>query len=148
MTIRSIYIPRLICQSPSDEMIKGIMEKHQIGKVTTVDIIRKINYNNNKPYYSAFVYFDEIAQINEDVLKNISDNGFHKLVLDNCYWILFKNKNHVPEHERILRNSTKHLTDADYSNILDMYSSLDWNVARKGDLWRCAAAEVGGDGEL
>ena len=141
--MNSIYIPRLICQSPSEEMVKDIMYAHGFGTPTDVDIVKKINFNNGRPYYSAFVYFDECIDSTSpsSLYSMIEQTGMYRLNLKNCYWLLLKNKNPQPQCIRVLNKTLEQLTDQDYSNILEWHAMHDRNVAHYGDMWRCSVVE-------
>ena len=99
VTVR-LYIPRMLsCITPN--MVRTTFERLNIGKVSYIDMHRKIN-ENKRVYYIAFIevnlYDTPAAEYIQNMLR---ENSPVKLVYDEeaaQYWEL---KKYIPKNERL-----------------------------------------------
>ena len=98
----SLFIPRVVPEWASQEMITTKFNALDIGTIERVDFLEKVGSNGVK-YYQAFLHF-EMWEDNA-VTRNIQEKIVNpeqtaKLVYDEpWYWILLKNNNPLTQEE-------------------------------------------------
>jgi hypothetical protein len=112
-SVLSLYIP-ILTNNVSEEYIKKMFLKHNIGKILRVDFVR----NNLKSRIEAFLHFDEWFDSDEAVtLKENVLNPSVKAKLmyyNDKFWPLLENKN---PHKRVENPNYEILNKSEYTNV-------------------------------
>lgn len=100
MSSIQVYIPRILGSVTKTEII-DVFKRMDIGKVTTIDMVSKINENKNK-YHYAFIMIELYSTTRSLTFKNsIHKHGMIRLLYDEeaaQYWEI---KLKVERSERI-----------------------------------------------
>lgn len=98
----SLFIPRIVPEWASQEMITTKFRTLDIGTIQRVDFLEKVGANGVK-YYQAFLHFEmwEDNAATRNIQEKIVDpQQTAKLVYDEpWYWILLKNNNPLTQEE-------------------------------------------------
>ena len=124
----SVYIPRVVCEEPTEEMVRAVMTENGVGDVSHVDFVKKIPANGGTPYFQAFVYFSGFytTETAFQLLESMQNcNMPYRLQLQNCYWLLLKNKHHRSFQKQQLMNGFQHF-DQDLQRF---YACLETQTA-------------------
>jgi hypothetical protein len=112
-SILSLYIP-IISNNVSEEYIKKMFLKHNIGKILRVDFVKNKIKNRNE----AFVHFDEwfTGEEANSLKENVLNPTIKaKLVYNNDkFWPLLENKN---PHKRVENPDYEILSKPEYTNV-------------------------------
>jgi len=145
----SLFIPRVVPEWASQEMITAKFKTLDIGTIQRVDFLEKVGSNGVK-YYQAFLHFEmwEDNAATRNIQEKIIDpQQTAKLVYDEpWYWILLKNNNPLTQEEvavnaalqeRILaleQQVTQLNNNMIYWNNLT-YTYLNWHNSQLAPLW-------------
>jgi hypothetical protein len=132
----SIYIPRML-GTVNRITVHNAFNNMGIGRVTDLDMIYKINENQNA-YYFAFITISlyDTPQ-SSSLLKKLNDQKKTQLVYDEeagQYWEI---KKYIPRNERNKENTSTHVNNSiiadnwtpfTSNNIWSPYSTDIWNT--------------------
>ena len=126
-SVLSLYIP-IISDKVSEEYIKKMFLKHNIGKILRVDFVKNKVKNRNE----AFVHFDE--WFSNEHATNLKENVLNpeikaRLVYNNDkFWPLLENKN---PHKRVENPNYEILSKSEYTNVYKSSLNLNETVVTK-----------------
>ena len=145
----SLFIPRVVPEWASQEMITTKFKTLDIGTIQRVDFLEKVGSNGVKSY-QAFLHFEmwEDNAATRNIQEKIIDpQQTAKLVYDEpWYWILLKNNNPLTQeevaanaalHERVLaleQQVAQLNNNMIYWNNLT-YTYLNWHNSHLAPLW-------------
>ena len=145
----SLFIPRVVPEWASQEMITTKFNALDIGTIERVDFLEKVGSNGVK-YYQAFLHF-EMWEDNA-VTRNIQEKIVNpeqtaKLVYDEpWYWILLKNNNPLTQEEVAANAALQERVVALEQQVTELnnhmvywnnltYTYLNWHNSQLAPLW-------------
>lgn len=145
----SLFIPRVVPEWASQEMITTKFKTLDIGTIQRVDFLEKVGSNGVK-YYQAFLHFEmwEDNAATRNIQEKIVDpQQTAKLVYDEpWYWILLKNNNPLTEEEVAANAALQERVLALEQQVAQLnnnmiywnnltYTYLNWHNSQLAPLW-------------
>ena len=145
----SLFIPRVVPEWASQEMITAKFRTLDLGTIQRVDFLEKVGANGVK-YYQAFLHFEmwEDNAVTRNIQEKIVDpQQTAKLVYDEpWYWILLKNNNPLTEEEVAANAALQERVLALEQQVAQLnnnmiywnnltYTYLNWHNSQLAPLW-------------
>ena len=145
----SLFIPRVVPEWASRELIADKFKMLDIGTISRVDFIEKSSANGLK-YYQAFLHFEMWE--NNPATRNIQARIYNseqcaRLIYDDpWYWILLKNHNPLTQEEVAVNAALQERVVALEEQIVQIqnnvtywnnlaYPQLNWHNSLLAPLW-------------
>ena len=127
----SLFIPRVVPEWASQDLIAGKFKLLDIGTISRVDFLEKFSANGVK-YYQAFLHFEmwEDNAATRNIQEKICDSEQSaRLIYDEpWYWILLKNQNPLTEEEVAANAALQQRIVAPEQQIVHIQNNLIyWN---------------------
>ena len=157
----SLFIPRVVPEWASREMIADRFKMLDIGTISRVDFLEKFSANGVK-YYQAFLHFEmwEDNAATRNIQARIYDSEQSaKLIYDDpWYWILLKNHNPLTQEEVAVNAALQERVVALEEQIVQIqnnvtywnnvtYTQLNWHYSIIAPLWAHAVNTGMNEGE-
>ena len=145
----SLFIPRVVPEWASRELIADRFKMLDIGTISRVDFLEKFSANGMK-YYQAFLHFEmwEDNAATRNIQARIYDSEKSaKLIYDDpWYWILLKNHNPLTQEEVAVNAALQERVVALEEQIVQIqnnvtywnnvtYTQLNWHNSIIAPLW-------------
>ena len=145
----SLFIPRVVPEWASREMIADKFKMLDIGTISRVDFLEKSSANGVK-YYQAFLHFemweDNAATRNIQARIYNSEQCARLIYDDPWYWILLKNNNPLTQEEVAVNAALQERVVALEEQIVQIqhnvaywnnvtYTQLNWHYSLLAPLW-------------
>ena len=157
----SLFIPRVVPEWASREMIADKFKMLDIGTISRVDFLEKSSANGVK-YYQAFLHFemweDNAATRNIQARIYNSEQCARLIYDDPWYWILLKNHNPLTQEEVVANAALQERVVALEEQIVQIqnkvaywnnvtYTQLNWHYSIIAPLWAHAVNTGMNEGE-
>ena len=157
----SLFIPRVVPEWASREMIADKFKMLDIGTIGRVDFLEKSSANGVK-YYQAFLHFemweDNAATRNIQARIYNSEQCARLIYDDPWYWILLKNHNPLTQEEVVANAALQERVVALEEQIVQIqnnvaywnnvtYTQLNWHYSIIAPLWAHAVNTGMNEGE-